>query len=124
MLDHVAKLLRRMRRVTFLADRGFRCRDWARKCCELKWDYIIRIANNTVISFPGGVQCAADQLGIKVGERREMPNVHVRLEADWLCNVAITDFTRDAHVPSRTLRRDDQSEAEWLGTTALLEAYA
>ena len=90
MLYHVAKLLRRMRRVTFLADRGFRCRDWARKCCELKSDYIIRIANNTVISFPGGVQCAADQLGIKVGERRYLPNVHVTLEADWLCNVAIT----------------------------------
>ena len=30
MLEHVAKLMGRMRRVTFLADRGFRSREWAR----------------------------------------------------------------------------------------------
>src|SRR5688500_13127675 len=29
MLEHVAKLVGRMRRVTFLADRGFRSREWA-----------------------------------------------------------------------------------------------
>lgn len=90
MLDHVAKLMGRMRRITFLADRGFRNRAWARKCRELDWDYIIRIANNTIITFPGGVQCAADQLGIKMGERRYLPNVRVTLEADWVCNLAIT----------------------------------
>jgi Transposase DDE domain len=90
MLSHVAKLLKRTRRVTFLADRGFRSRDWARKCRELKWDYIIRIANNTIITFPGGVQLAADQLGVKPGERRYLPNVRVTLEADWVCNLAIT----------------------------------
>jgi hypothetical protein len=90
MLSHGAKLLKRTRRVTFLADRGFRSRDWARKCRELKWDYIIRIANNTTITFPGGVQLSADQLGIKPGERRYLPNVLVTLEADWVCNLAIT----------------------------------
>jgi len=90
MLSHVAKLLKRMRRVTFLADRGLRSREWARKCRELKWDYIIRIANNTIIISPGGVQCAADQLGVKKGERRYLPNVQVTLEADWTCNLAIT----------------------------------
>lgn len=40
MLDDVGKLLKRTRRVTFLADRGFRDRDWARKCRTLGWDYI------------------------------------------------------------------------------------
>jgi hypothetical protein len=90
MLNHVATLLKRMRRVTFLADRGFRSREWARKCCELDWDYIIRIANNTLITFPGGVQRAADQLGVKPGERRYLPNVRLTLEADWVCNLAIT----------------------------------
>ena len=89
MLEHVAKLLMRMRRVTFLADRGFRNRAWARKCRELDWDYIIRIANNTIITFPGGVQRIADQLGIKRGERRYLPNVQVTVEADWTCNLAI-----------------------------------
>jgi hypothetical protein len=38
MLEHVAKLLSHTRRVTFLADRGFRDRDWARKCRNLGWD--------------------------------------------------------------------------------------
>ena len=52
MLNHVATCLKRMRHVTFLADRGFRSREWARKCCELDWGYIIRIANNTLITFP------------------------------------------------------------------------
>jgi hypothetical protein len=90
MLDHVAQLLKRTRRVTFLADRGFRNRTWARKCRTLHWDYIIRIANNTMITFPGGVQLAADALGIKKGERRYLPGVRVTLEADWVCNLAIT----------------------------------
>jgi len=90
MLEHVAKLLKRTRRVTFLADRGFRSREWARVCRELDWDYIIRIANNTLVTFPGGVQRAVDQLGVKKGERRYLPNVQITLEADWTCNLAIT----------------------------------
>jgi hypothetical protein len=52
MLEHVARLLKPMRRITFLADRGFRSREWARKCCELKWDYIIRIGNITLDTKP------------------------------------------------------------------------
>ena len=90
MLDHVAKLLKRTRRVTFLADRGFRDRDWARKCRALQWDYIIRIANNTYITFGDGRQIAVDQLGVKPGQRRYFPNVRLTREADWLCNIAIT----------------------------------
>jgi hypothetical protein len=89
MLEYVASVLRPARRVTFLADRGFRDRDWARKCRALGWDYIIRIANNTSITFPGGVQCAADALNIKKGERRYLPNVRITLDADWICNLAI-----------------------------------
>jgi len=90
MLDHVATLLKRTRRVTFLADRGFRDRDWARKCRTLGWDYIIRIANNTYITFSDGRQIAVDQLGVKPGQRRYFPNVRLTREADWTCNLAIT----------------------------------
>jgi len=90
MLEQVAKLLKPTRRVTFLADRGFRSRDWARKCRKLKWDYSIRIANNTNITFPGGIQHPAERLGVKPGEQRYLPNVRVTLEADWTCNLAIT----------------------------------
>ena len=90
MLDHVALLLTGTKRVTFLADRGFRDRDWAQKCTRLKWDYIIRIANNTVITFPDGRQLTAQHLHIAQGQRRYLPNVRITLEADWLCNLAIT----------------------------------
>jgi len=100
MLDHVAVLLKRMRRVTFLADRGFRNREWARKCHDLQWDYIIRIANNTTITFPGGVQRAVDSLGVKKGERRYLPNVRITLEADWICNLAITWTRATATCPA------------------------
>ena len=100
MLEHVAKLLKWMRRVTFLADRGFRSREWARQLRALDWDYIIRIANNTSITFRGGVQRAADQLGVKPGERRYLPNVQVTLEADWTCNLAITWTRATATCPA------------------------
>lgn len=69
MLDHTATLLKHTRRVTFLADRGFRGRDWAKKCRSLGWDYSIRLANNTTITFPGGVVATAEALGIKPGQR-------------------------------------------------------
>jgi hypothetical protein len=90
MLEYVAKLLKRTRCVTFLADRGFRDRDWARKCRELDCDYIIRIANNTYITFSDGRQIAVDQLGGKPGQRRYLPNVRLTREADWCCNMAST----------------------------------
>ena len=51
MLEHVARLLKRMRRITFLADRGFRSRDWARKCRELDWDYIKLGLTNKEVSL-------------------------------------------------------------------------
>jgi Transposase DDE domain len=90
MLDQVAKLLKRTRRVTFLADCGFRDRAWARKGRTLGWDYIIRVANNTTLTFPGGVLATAETLGIKPGQRRYLSNMRVTLEADWVCNLAIT----------------------------------
>jgi hypothetical protein len=90
MLRHVAKLLKRMRCVTFLADRGYRGRDWARMCRELQWDYIIRLANNTTITLRDGRTITADQLRIKPGHACYLQQVRLTLEADWQCNVAIT----------------------------------
>ncbi|MEP7190293.1 MAG: hypothetical protein ABI901_13970 [Roseiflexaceae bacterium] len=90
MLDHRATLLKRTRRVIFLANCGFRDRAWACKCRMLGWNYIIRIANNTTITFPGEVVAAADALGVKHGEWRYLTNVRVTLEADWDCNLALT----------------------------------
>jgi hypothetical protein len=41
MLRYVAELLTHTRRVTFLADRGFRGREWAKLCVALRWRYMI-----------------------------------------------------------------------------------
>lgn len=99
MLEHVAFLLAHTRRVTFLADRGFRDRDWARKCRDLHWDYIIRIANNTTITFVDGHTTTAERLGIKVGQRRYLPRVRITQDADWECNLAITWTLRGCSCP-------------------------
>ena len=89
MLDHAAKLLKRVRRVTFLADRGYRSRDWARKCRELEWDYSIRIANNTTLTFCDGHTSTPEELSIKQGQCRYLKQVRLTLAADWECNLAI-----------------------------------
>ena len=90
MLEHVATVLTRTRRVTLLADRGCRDRDWARTCRSRNWDDIIRIANNTTIPVADGRSVTAKQLGIKPGQRRYLPRVRLTLQADWECNLAIT----------------------------------
>lgn len=100
MLDHTAKLLRRMRRVTFLADRGYRSRDWARKCRELEWDYIIRIANNTTLTFRDGRTTTPEALALKPGECRYLNQVRLTLEADWACNLAICWTRATAKCPA------------------------
>jgi hypothetical protein len=123
MLEHVAHLLARTRRVTLLADRGFRDRNWARKCCELEWDYIIRIANNTTITFADGRTTSAERLSIKKGQRRYLPNVRITHEADWTCNLAIT-WTRNRQMSSRTVCADDQCARGWVGVASLSETDA
>lgn len=90
MLRYVAALLGHTRRVTFLADRGFRGREWAKLCVALRWRYMIRLANNTIITFTDGRQVALDQLGIRPGQRRYFTNVRLTQDADWRCNLAIT----------------------------------
>jgi hypothetical protein len=90
MLNHVAHLLKRTRRVTFLADSGFRDRDWARACQTLGWDYIIRLACNTTLTLACGRRLSAEDFHIRVGERRFLWDVRITQEADWTCNIAIT----------------------------------
>ena len=94
MLAHVARLLKRTRRVTFLADSGFRDRDWARQCRSLGWDYIIRLASNTTLTLSCGRRLTAEDFLIRRGERRFLWDVRITQEADWQCNIAIT-WTRE-----------------------------
>jgi hypothetical protein len=67
LLTEAATVLRHVASVTFLADRGFRDKDWAQKCRKLHWNYGIRVANNTTVTLADG-----------------------RVLADWLCNLAVT----------------------------------
>jgi hypothetical protein len=90
MLRYVAELLQHTRRVTFLTDRGFRGREWVKLCVALRWRYMIRLANITLVTFADGRQVTLDQLGIKPGQRRYFTNVQLTQEADWRCHLAIT----------------------------------
>ena len=65
MLNRVQQLLIGTRRVTFLADRGFRDWEWAATCQRRGWDYIIRIANSTTVRWDDGPFIAIDTLAVK-----------------------------------------------------------
>lgn len=100
LLLEAAKLLRHMAAVTFLADRGFRDKDWAQKCRKLRWNYGIRVANNTTVTLADGRVLAINMLGIQPGRARYFQNVRLTAEADWLCNLAVTWTRATAQQPA------------------------
>lgn len=65
------------------ADRGFRGREWARLCVALRWRYMIRLANTTLVTLRDGQQISLEQLGVRLGQRRYYTNVRLTQEADW-----------------------------------------
>jgi hypothetical protein len=73
-----------------LADRGFRDTAWARLCQQHGWDYIIRIANNTVVTSCDGSRIALDRLVVVPGRPLCLSQVCLTRDADWCCNVVIT----------------------------------
>ena len=90
LLSEAAGLLRHVATVTFLADRGFRDQDWAKKCRKLLWNYGIRVANNTGVTLSDGQVFAINTLGVQPGHPRYFQNVRLTAEADWVCNLAVT----------------------------------
>lgn len=90
LLLRVAHLLHGTRSVTFLADRGFRDRDWAAQCQALGWDYSIRLANNTTVTLSTGHHAALQSFAPAHGRCRYLQNVRLTVEADWTCNIALT----------------------------------
>jgi hypothetical protein len=99
-LTEAAPVLRQVARVTVLADRGFRDKDWAQKCRELHWNYGIRIANNTTVTWTDGRVLTVATLGVQPGCARYFQNVRLTAEADWLCNVAVTWTRATANQPA------------------------
>ena len=89
-LGRVAQFLRRrVQRVTFLADRGFRDCDWAKLCRKLGWNYDLRITCNTYITLEDGRACRVDELSVPRGQRRYFQNVRVTKEGLWPANLSV-----------------------------------
>lgn len=90
MLEKVKTFLKKyVKRVTFLADAGFRDCDWAQLCLKLGWNYAIRVACNTYITTPDGT---SDRLDHWVPENcnRYFQNVLLTQAAKLQTNVSVT----------------------------------
>lgn len=101
MLTRAAEFLRpRVKRVRFLADRGFRDCDWAELCMQLGWHYDIRIQSNTIVTLVNGRQVRIDALGVQPGQRRYFQSVRLTQEAKLCANLSVT-WTEgdDKHAP-------------------------
>jgi hypothetical protein len=91
MLQQVADFLNsRVKRVVFLADRGFRDCDWADLCLELGWHYDIRLACNTYVTLEDGRQCAVEALGVQPGQCGYFQNVMVTQDEKLQGNLSVT----------------------------------
>src|SRR5512136_1316823 len=101
MLTQAAEFLRpRVKRVRFLADRGFRDCDWAELCVKLDWHYDIRIQCNTTVTLEDGWQGRVDELGVQPGQRRYFQNVRLTLECKWCAHLSVTwTDGDDKHAP-------------------------
>jgi hypothetical protein len=100
LLNEAAQLLQHMATVTFLADRGFRDKDGARKCLKLGWNYGIRVANNTGLTLADGQVLSIQTLGVKPGHPRYFQNVCLTAVANWRCNLAVTWTKATAKQPA------------------------
>ncbi|MDW8328027.1 MAG: transposase [Anaerolineales bacterium] len=104
MLTRVANFLKgRVKRVVFLADRGFRDRDWAELCLKINWDYAIRVANNTYVTLDNGWYGSIEALGVRPGHRRYDQNVRLTQDGKLLTNLTVTWTTGDAKNPPELL---------------------
>ena len=90
MLENVQRFMKRyVKRVTLLADAGFRDCDWAQVCQDLGWNYAIRIACNTYITLPDGTSDRLDNL-VPINRNRYFQNVLLTRETKLQTNVSVT----------------------------------
>jgi hypothetical protein len=95
MLEKVQRFMKRyVKRVTLLADAGFRDCDWAQLCEELGWKYAIRIACNTYITLPDGTSDRLDNW-VPANRNRYFQNVLLTRETKLRTHVSVT-WTTDA----------------------------
>jgi len=99
MLEKVQRFLKRyVKRVTLLADAGFRDCDWAQLCQALGWNYAIRIACNTYITLPDGTSDRLDNL-VPVNRNRYFQNVLLTRETKLRTNISVTWTTDEKGKP-------------------------
>jgi hypothetical protein len=108
MLEKVQKFLKKhVKRVTFLADAGFRDCDWAQLCEKLGWNYAIRIACNTYITMSDGTSDRLDNL-VPVNCNRYFQEVLLTREAKLRTNVSVTWTTNKQDEPEMVAIITDQ----------------
>jgi hypothetical protein len=108
MLEKVQRFMKRyVKRVTFLADAGFRDCDWAQLCEELGWNYAIRIARNTYITLPDGTSDRLDNL-VPINRNRYFQNVLLTRETKLQTNVSVTWTTDEKGQPEMVAIITDQ----------------
>jgi len=108
MLEKVHKVLKKhVKRVTFLAEAGFRDCDWAQLCEELGWNYAIRVACNTYIALPDGTSDRLDHL-VPVNCNRYFQNTLLTREARLQTNVSVTWTTNQKGEPEMVAIITDQ----------------
>jgi hypothetical protein len=119
MLEKVHRFMKRyVKRVTLLADAGFRDCDWAQLCLDLGWKYAIRIACNTYITLPDET---ADRLDnwVPVNHNRYFQNVLLTRETKLQTNVSVTWTTDEKGQPEMVAIMTDQ-----IACRARLREYA
>src|SRR5215210_2985546 len=99
MLEKAQRFMKRyVKRVTLLADAGFRDCDWAQLCLDLGWNYAIRIACNTYITLPDGTSDRLDNL-VPVNRNRYFQSVLLTRETKLQTNVSVTWTTDEKGKP-------------------------
>ncbi|ABU56537.1 transposase [Roseiflexus castenholzii] len=76
--------------VVFPADRGFRDVEWAALCLEVGWHYVIRLANNTLITLEDGRRLSIAAPGVPPGEACYWRNAAITQSQDWPANLSVT----------------------------------
>jgi hypothetical protein len=108
MLEKVQKFLKNhVKRVTFLADAGFRDCDWAHLCEKLGWNYAIRVACNTYLTLPDGTFERLDKV-VPVNCNRYFQEVLLTREAKLRTNVSVTWTTDKQGEPEMVAIITDQ----------------
>ena len=89
-----------VRSVTCLADRGFRDHDWAQLCQQVGWNYRIRVARNTYLTYRSGQRCRIDRLGVRRGRVLCLNDVRLTLHDQFLTHLSVAWSLGDAqHAP-------------------------